>query len=177
MRTSIAVALLAVFSAPGALWACGDKFFQVSMSGRGSQIYAARYPSNIIIYAAAASDAGKQLRDRRLLTSFKRARHNVELVETSAALERALQSGQVDLVFTDYDTALALRHHVTTAPGSPSLLGAESAAKRKGKAAPAPPPDAAIGVVKVSDKIIGLLTKVDDELKRRKKSGVQQAKS
>ena len=157
---------------PAALEACGDKFFQSGASGRGSLIYAAKYPGNILIYTGGAPAVSRELRDNRLEKHFAKAGHTVQVTDSPAAFDNALRAGTIDLVFTDYESALAVVDRITSASTSPSLIGASIAGAKPAKGNPALDTHG-FTVVRTSDKITGLLSKIDDAMKVRVKSGRQ----
>jgi hypothetical protein len=109
-------ALTMIGLAPQGIQACGDKFLLVGRGVKFQRAYAAIYPASIVIYAQPQRSAAKAIRDPRLQTDLKQAGHRVVLVESDAALARALESGKVDLVLTDVADA-----DLTSRQGAASL--------------------------------------------------------
>jgi hypothetical protein len=102
--------------------ACGDKFLLVGRGVAYRRAYAAVYPASIVVYADPKRTAAKAIRDPKLQTDLKQAGHRVLLVETDAALAKALESGAVDLVLTDAADAERTSKQATTAPSKPTVL-------------------------------------------------------
>lgn len=102
--------------------ACGDKFLLVGRGVKFQRAYAAIYPASIIIYAQPQRSAAKAIRDPRLQTDLKLAGHRVVLVETDAALARALESDKVDLVLTDVADADRTSRQGAASPSKPTVL-------------------------------------------------------
>jgi hypothetical protein len=119
----ILLAFAAVFlQDTGAAQACGDKFLLLGRGVKFQRAYAAIYPASIVIYAQPLRHAAKAIRDPRLQTELKLAGHRVALVETEAALARALGSDRVDLVLTDVADADRTAAQGAAAPSKPTVL-------------------------------------------------------
>lgn len=115
-------ALIVVGQASQTAQACGDKFLLVGRGVKFQRAYAAIYPASIIIYAQPQRSAAKAIRDPRLQSDLKLAGHRVLLVETDAALARALESGRVDLVLTDVADADRTATQGAASPSKPTVL-------------------------------------------------------
>ena len=102
--------------------ACGDKFLLVGRGVAYRRAYAAIYPASIVVYAEPRRTAAKAIRDPRLQADLKMAGHRVLVVETDAALARALESGAVDLVLTDAADADRTSKQAVTSPSKPNVL-------------------------------------------------------
>ena len=102
--------------------ACGDKFLLVGRGVKFQRAYAAIYPASIVIYAQSQRSAAKAIRDPRLQTDLKQAGHRVVLVDSEAALARALESDKVDLVLTDVADADRTSKQGATSPSRPTVL-------------------------------------------------------
>jgi hypothetical protein len=125
MRRSIPVlmAVAAVFlQDAGAAQACGDKFVLLGRGVKFQRAYAAIYPASIVIYAQPQRHAAKAIRDLRLQNDLKQAGHRVSLVESQAALARALASERVDLVLTDVADADQTATEGAASPSKPIVL-------------------------------------------------------
>jgi hypothetical protein len=115
-------ALTVVGLASQGMQACGDKFLLVGRGVKFQRAYAAIYPASIVIYAQPQRSAAKAIRDPRLQSDLKQAGHRVVLVESDAALARALESGKVDLVLTDVADADQTSRQGATSPSRPTVL-------------------------------------------------------
>jgi ABC-type amino acid transport substrate-binding protein len=104
------------------LQACGDKFLLVGRGVSFHRAYAAIYPASIVVYAQPQGHAAKAIRDPRLQAELKQAGHRVLLVETDAALQRALESDRVDLVLTDVADADRMSKQAAASPSAPAVL-------------------------------------------------------
>jgi hypothetical protein len=117
------VALGAVFlQAETPAQACGDKFLLVGRGVAYRRAYAAIHPASIVVFAEARRTAARAIRDPRLQADLKMAGHRVLVVESEAALVKALESGAVDLVLTDATDADRTSRQATTAPSRPTVL-------------------------------------------------------
>lgn len=125
MRRSLPVlmAAAAVFlQDAGSAQACGDKFVLLGRGVKFQRAYAAIYPASIVIYAQPQRHAAKAIRDPRLQSDLKQAGHRVSLVESEAALARALASEKVDLVLTDVADADQTATDGASSPSKPIVL-------------------------------------------------------
>jgi hypothetical protein len=104
------------------LQACGDKFLLVGRAVTYHRAYGAVYPASILVYAPPQRDAAKAIRDPRLQSDLKRAGHRVVMVESDAALTRALESDRVDLLLTDVADADRLSKQFASTAAAPSVL-------------------------------------------------------
>ena len=149
--------------------ACGDKFLLVGRGVRFQRAYAAIYPASILIYARPAQGAATAIRDPRLQSSLKAAGHVLSTVDTQSGLERALTSGQYDLVLGDVADAAMLEAQAQTAPLRPTVLFVmykpdkqEAEALKQKYNCP---------VLMASDKTEKYLMVIDDTMKARMKEG------
>ena len=120
LRGAVLVLAVAVGVGPIAAEACGDKFLLLGRGVKFQRAYAAIYPASIVIYAQPQRSAAKAIRDPRLQSDLKLAGHRVSVVESEAALVRALKSERVDLVLTD--VADADRTSTEGAASKPTVL-------------------------------------------------------
>jgi hypothetical protein len=119
----VLMAVAAVFlQDAGAAQACGDKFVLLGRGVKFQRAYAAIYPAAILIYAQPQRHAAKAIRDPRLQSDLKLAGHRVSVVETEAALARALASERVDLVLTDVADADRTAASGAASPSKPTVL-------------------------------------------------------
>lgn len=119
----ILIAGAAVFlQATGAVQACGDKFLLLGRGVKFQRAYAAIHPASIVIYAQPQRHAAKAIRDPRLQSDLKLAGHRVTVVDSEAALLRALTSERVDLVLTDVADADRAASEGAASPSKPTVL-------------------------------------------------------
>jgi ABC-type amino acid transport substrate-binding protein len=119
----ILMALGAVFlQETNGVQACGDKFLVVGRGVRFQRAYASIYPASIVVYAQSQRSPAKAIRDPRLQADLKAAGHRVLLVESDAALAKALESDRVDLVLTDVADADRIAKQADSAPAKPRVL-------------------------------------------------------
>lgn len=102
--------------------ACGDKFLMVGRSLRFNQVYAAIYPSMILIYAHSAQGRSSGILDPKFQANLIRAGHRVEVVKDDARLAQTLQDGGVDLVLADVSDVEAIKPRAELSPSKPMVL-------------------------------------------------------
>jgi hypothetical protein len=119
----ILMAVAAVFLQDGSgAQACGDKFLLLGRGVKFQRAYAAAYPASIVIYAQPQRGAAKAIRDPRLQSDLKLAGHRVSVVESEAALMRALGSERVDVVLTDVADADRTSVEGVASPTKPTVV-------------------------------------------------------
>jgi hypothetical protein len=118
----VLVTCAAVFLQDAAAQACGDKFLLLGRGVKFRRAYAAIYPATIVIFAQPQRHAAKAIRDPRLQNDLKLAGHRVSVVETEAALTRALEADRVDLVLTDVADADKTAVQGAASPSRPAVL-------------------------------------------------------
>lgn len=121
-KRAVLVGFAAVGLAADGVQACGDKFLLLGRGVKYHRAYAAIYPASIVIYAVPQRNAAKAIRDPRLQNELKLAGHRVSIVETEAALARALSSERVDLVLTDVADADATAKQGGASASKPTVL-------------------------------------------------------
>jgi hypothetical protein len=160
----VAAALLFVVSVgQGGLLACGDKFFLVGRGDRFTRAYASLHPGTIVIYAGGGSATSKALSDGRLQKYFTRAGHRVTVARDHAALARALESSQVDVVMAGIVEALDMKAGIDAASSKPTLLPVQDDADKAADMAQ----HQFAATLKTSDKINGFLAKIEGVMKAR----------
>lgn len=175
MRTRLALATLLLSFTIGSdlLLACGDKFFLVGRGDRFSRAYATLHPGQILIYTGGTTTVSKGLRDARLHKFITRAGHRVVIAADRAELDRALESGSVDVVVAGLGQAIGLVREVATAPSKPTLLPIEGDGADARTAAQ--PQFAAR--LKSSDKVNRFLASIEDLMRVRPASSPQRQRS
>jgi hypothetical protein len=157
--------LFALWLGQDTLIACGDKFFLVGRGDRFARAYASLYPGRIVIYTGGTTSTSKALGDGRLQKYFTRAGHQVSVAPDATALERALESGSVDVVLAGLTEAIDLVTRVGTAASKPTLLPVADESRT-----PAPSQHQFAATLKTSDKINGFLAKIETVMKARSAS-------
>jgi hypothetical protein len=103
-------------------YACGDKFMMVGHAARFTQVYAAIYPSTILLYVHSGRGASSTLLDPKFQASLTRAGHHIEVARDEERLAETLRTGRVDLVLTDLDSIDAIKPSAEQSPSRPSVL-------------------------------------------------------
>lgn len=107
LATSV-VATLALVSAPSAL-ACGDKLTVLGGGIPFDKIHTNHRRGSLIMYLSPDSRLSATNSDARLDKALTRDGHQVKLVQSSAELKQALDSGQADFVLIDWSEAMRLQ--------------------------------------------------------------------
>lgn len=103
----IGLLTLGVLAGGQDLVACGDKFL---MPGRGVsyQIYKARVPGSIVIFAPNDPAGAGTLRSVQLQAALRAAGHRLAVAQDASEVNRLVAAGRVDLVITDFGKATAI---------------------------------------------------------------------
>ena len=120
--TILVLVTAAVLQSTDTMQACGEKFLVVGRGVSFHRAYAAIYPASIVLYAQPQRGASKAMRDPKFLAELKKAGHRVLLVDSDAALARALESDRVDLVLTDSADADRMSRQAAASPSGPEVL-------------------------------------------------------
>lgn len=107
--------------APGAL-ACGDKFLVVGRTVRTQRLQGAVHRAAILMYVSPGGALVQALKETGLDRQLTLAGHKLEPVKDGGALDRALATGNYDLVLADLSDMTALEPRVGAAPAHPTLL-------------------------------------------------------
>ena len=108
MVTTLGVATLALASAPGAL-ACGDKLTVLGGGIPFDKIHTNHRHGSLIMYLSPDSRLSATNNDARIDQALTRDGHQVKVVQSSAELKQALDSGQADFVLIDWSEAQRLQ--------------------------------------------------------------------
>jgi len=108
MVTTLGVATLALASAPGAL-ACGDKLTVLGGGIPFDKIHTNHRHGSLIMYLSPDSRLSATNSDARLDQALTRDGNQVKVVQSSAELKQALESGQADFVLIDWSEAQHLQ--------------------------------------------------------------------
>ena len=125
MRKALVLAGVLLGAAPSlwtAAYACGDKFLMVGRGARFTQVYAAIYPSRILLYADPGRGASAILLDPKFQASLTRAGHHIEVARDEVRLAETLRTGSVDLVLTDLDSIDAIASKADQSPSRPVVM-------------------------------------------------------
>jgi hypothetical protein len=127
MVTALVVAVLALASAPSAQ-ACGDKLTVLGGGIPFDKIHTNHRHGSVIMYLSPDSKLSATNSDARLDQALTRAGHQVRMVQSSAELKQALDSGQADFVLIDWSEAKQLQPEVAAkVPIVPVTYGDDAA--------------------------------------------------
>ena len=127
MVTTLAIATLALVSAPSAQ-ACGDKLTVLGGGIPFEKIHTNHRHGSVVMYLSPSSRLLATNSDARLDQALTRDGHQVKLVQSSAELKQALDSGQVDFVLIDLSEARQLQADVVAhVPIVPVTYGSDAA--------------------------------------------------
>jgi hypothetical protein len=125
--TTLAIAGLALASAPTAQ-ACGDKLTVLGGGIPFDKIHTNHRHGSVIMYLSPDSKLSATNNDARLDQALTRDGHQVRLVQSSAELKQALDSGQADFVLIDWSEAKQLQPDVVAkVPIVPVTYGTDAA--------------------------------------------------
>jgi hypothetical protein len=125
--SALAVAVLALASAPSAQ-ACGDKLTVLGGGIPFDKIHTNHRHGSVIMYLSPDSKLSATNNDARLDQALTRDGHQVRLVQSSAELKQALDSGQADFVLIDWSEAKQLQPDVVAkVPIVPVTYGTDAA--------------------------------------------------
>lgn len=141
---------------------CGDKFVLV---GAMARVHRSKFPSRVLVYMNPASRVPAAEKKFHVEATLTAAGHKAKVVETKAEVEKALASGQFDLVLADSTDVPDLLKRCGTSASKPSVLpllyeptAQELAAAEK----------EANCLVRPSNKSSDLLTVIDETMKDRR---------
>lgn len=109
----------------GPVEACGDKFLLVGRGVRFQRAYAAVHPANILIYARAATDADRAIRDPQFQKTLRQAGHRLSVIEDATLFQHALGLSSFDIVLADLSEAPTIDPLVATGLSRPKALYVE----------------------------------------------------
>ncbi len=127
LATSVGLATLALASAPGAL-ACGDKLTVLGGGIPFEKIHTSHRHGSLVMFLSPNSRLSATNNDARLDQALTRDGHQVKVVQSSAELKQALDSGQADFVLIDWSEAKQLQSSVpANVPIVPVTYGDDAA--------------------------------------------------
>ena len=125
--TTLAIAVLAMASAPTAQ-ACGDKLTVLGGGIPFERIHTNHRHGSLIMYLSPDSRLSATNSDARLDQALTRDGHQVRMVQSSAELKQAIDSGQADFVLIDWSEAKQLKPDVVAnVPVVPVTYGSDAA--------------------------------------------------
>ena len=98
---------------------CGDKFV---LLGRGARVARSKYPSTILIYMNPTSRVPAADKEFHVEAVLKAAGHKAQVAESQSDVEKALASGNYDLVLADYNDVPSLRKDAASVRSKPIVL-------------------------------------------------------
>ena len=124
---TLAVTALAIVSAPVGL-ACGDKLTVLGGGIPFEKIHTSHRHGSLIMYMSPHSHLLAANSDSRLDQTLTRDGHQVKLVQSSAELKQALDTGNADFVLIDWSAAKQLQPDVASkVPIVPVTYGDDAA--------------------------------------------------
>ena len=117
--TLMAIVAGALIFGEAALSACGDKFV---LLGRGVRVARSKYPSTILIYMNPTSRVPAADKEFHVEAVLKAAGHRAKVAESESEVEKALASGNYDLVLADYNDVPSLRKDAASVRSKPVVL-------------------------------------------------------
>jgi hypothetical protein len=126
MRRLAAVLLACgmVFVPVSEISACGDKFLLVGRGMRLQRAYAALHPASIVVLVAPKSKTPAVTRDPQLVTTLRRAGHDVRTISDRAGLElpTELTTGRFDVIVAEHERLLQIAQRIALSPHCPILV-------------------------------------------------------
>ncbi len=157
-----AMAAAALILGQGIAAGCGDKFVLV---GAMARVHRSKFPSRVLVYMNPVSRVPAAEKKFHVEATLTAAGHKTTVVETKPEVDKALASGQFDLVLADYTDVPDLRKRCGTSASRPAVLpllfeptAQELAAAEK----------EANCLVRPSNKSSDLLTVIDETMKDRR---------
>jgi hypothetical protein len=158
----VAMAAGALVLGQGIAPGCGDKFVLV---GAMARVHRSKFPSRVLVYMNPGSRVPAAEKRFHVEATLTAAGHKTRVVETKAEVEKAIASGQFDLVLADSADAPELLQRCGASASKPAVLpllfeptAAELAAAEK----------EANCLVRPSNKSTDLLAVIDETMKGRR---------
>jgi hypothetical protein len=125
MRKSLLLVLTLATIAPPGLTdanACGDKLLRIGRNFRFHKKAAKELPARMLIYTPPDSKTLPGRAATQIQTYFQEVGHKPLAVQNIDELDRALKSGQYDLILTDFADAATLQRKVEGSPSQTVIL-------------------------------------------------------
>jgi len=117
LLAAIVVGMLAL--APGGATGCGDKFVLI---GGGARVNRSKFPSRVLVFMNPGSRIPAAEKEFHVEATLAAAGHKPKVVESEAEVEKALASGQYDLVLADLADVPMLRKECSSSASKPAVL-------------------------------------------------------
>jgi hypothetical protein len=104
---------------PGRAAACGDKFVLI---GGGARVNRSKFPSRVLVFMNPGSRIPAAEKEFHVEAMLAAAGHKPKVVESEAEVEKALASGQYDLVLADLADVPALKAQCAASTSRPAIL-------------------------------------------------------
>ena len=117
LLAAAAVCLLALGG--GVAAGCGDKFVLI---GGGARLNRSKFPSRVLVFMNPGSRVPAAEKEFHVEATLVAAGHKPKVVESQADVEKALASGQYDLVLADLADVPMLRKECSSSASKPAVL-------------------------------------------------------
>jgi len=117
LLAAIVVGMVAL--APGRATGCGDKFVLI---GGGARVNRSKFPSRVLVFMNPGSRIPAAEKEFHVEATLAAAGHKPKVVESEAEVEKALASGQYDLVLADLADVPMLRKECSSSASKPAVL-------------------------------------------------------
>jgi hypothetical protein len=98
---------------------CGDKFVLI---GGGARVNRSKFPSRVLVFMNPGSRIPAAEKEFHVEATLAAAGHKPKVVESEAEVEKALASGQYDLVLADLADVPMLRKECSSSASKPAVL-------------------------------------------------------
>ena len=117
LLAAIVVGVLAL--GPSVATGCGDKFVLI---GGGARVNRSKFPSRVLVFMNPGSRIPAAEKEFHVEATLAAAGHKPKVVESEAEVEKALASGQYDLVLADLADVPALKEKCGASASKPAVL-------------------------------------------------------
>jgi len=104
---------------PDVATGCGDKFVLI---GGGARVNRSKFPSRVLVFMNPGSRIPAAEKEFHVEATLAAAGHKPKVVESEAEVEKALASGQYDLVLADLADVPMLRKECSSIASKPAVL-------------------------------------------------------
>jgi hypothetical protein len=98
---------------------CGDKFVLI---GGGARVNRSKFPSRVLVFMNPGSRIPAAEKEFHVEATLAAAGHKTKVVESEAEVEKALASGQYDLVLADLADVPRLQKECSSSASKPAVL-------------------------------------------------------
>jgi hypothetical protein len=103
----------------GAATGCGDKFVLI---GGGARVNRSKFPSRVLVFMNPASRIPAAEKEFHVEATLAAAGHKPKVVESKAEVEKALDSGNYDIVLADFTDVPDLQKKCGASASKPAVL-------------------------------------------------------